>query len=175
MSFFINYENELMSFKTFIMSEAITPKQTNYGYDLTNKKWLKFKNLHITFFESNNKFYNVTIDNESGEIGFGVSDTFVNSTSYKDIINFFDDKTQKISLLNASIIFNKVIYVTLQGLKNIHLDEIFFYAGYKDLDDTYSNIVKNDKFLTKMETEGYKFIKKIGKYYSFRKIERNNE
>jgi len=163
-------ENEtFISFRKFILSEAILPKQTEFGTDMKNETWLRFKNITVTFFKHNDMFYNISIDLDSNDVGFGSSDKFPENFKYKTIQEYFTT-TRKHSLENASVIFNKVFYVILIGAKKYNIPEVIFQGDNPELRSFYDHLMENTLFLKRMKTEGYEFVRKLGRFYIFERI-----
>ena len=166
-------ENEtFISFRQFILSEAILPKETEFGTDLKNKIWLRFKNITITFFKHNEIFYNVSIDLESNDVGFGSSDRFPDNFKANTIKEYFTT-TRKYTLENASVIFNKVFYVILIGAKKYSMKEIIFQGDSPELKSFYDHLIENKLFIKRMKDEGYDFVRKLSKFYIFERIKEN--
>lgn len=172
MSAFIYNEssNSFLSFREFILSEAVAPKECKYGTDLSNKQWIKFKDIVYTFLEKDNMFYTIRIDLDGGEIGFASSREFPeNITSFKVIDSYFDH-IRKGEVKNSASIFGSIIYVILEATKKYDIPIIFFYANDDGLSSLYDALITNKIFINRMFTNGYKFERKLGKFYTFERI-----
>jgi len=157
------HENKLMFFREYILSEAIKPKETDFGTDGINKKFISTDRIVYTFFKDNENSYLVAIDKLNGEVAF--------SSKEGDItLNSHDYNVSRKDTHNATRVFNKVFYIILFIAKKYDLDLISFDAANPALGNVYSIMVKNKKFLSELENHGYKYYAQIDNSYYFEKV-----
>jgi hypothetical protein len=157
------HENKLMFFKEFILTEAINPKETDFGTDGKNRKFLSSDKIVYTFFKDDKNSYLVAIDKVNGEVAFSSKEGEIS-------LNSSDYDVSRKDTYNATKVFNKVFYIILIMIKKYDLDLISFDAANPALGNVYSVMVKNKKFQEELEKVGYKFYAEIGNSYYFEKI-----
>jgi hypothetical protein len=156
-----------MTYSEFLLSESVSPVKTNYGTDLSNEEIIFENDQHFTFFKMKDLYYLVGVNSKTGEIYFGTSDTF--DTESEDNIDNFDDTKRGTNKLSLRV-FNNVFYVLLEILKDISdIKKLYFNGANKDLENTYSLIVKNKFFLEKLKELGYNYKGKIDNNFTFRR------
>lgn len=163
MSMLFEHENKLMFFKEFILTEAIKPKETEFGTDGKNRKFLSSDRIVYTFFKDDKNSYLVAIDKDNGEVAFSSKEGEIS-------LNSSDYDVSRKDTHNATKVFNKVFYIILIMIKKYDLDLISFDAANPALGNVYSVMVKNKKFQEELEKVGYKFYAEIGNSYYFEKI-----
>lgn len=164
MSMLFEHENKLMFFKEFILTEAIKPKETDFGTDGKNRKFLSSDKIVYTFIKDDKNSYLVAIDKVNGEVAFSSKEGEIS-------LNSSDYDVSRKDTHNATKVFNKVFYIILIMIKKYDLDLISFDAANPALGNVYSVMVKNKKFQEELEKVGYKFYAEIGNSYYFeRKI-----
>lgn len=164
MSMLFEHKNKLMFFKEFILTEAIKPKETDFGTDGKNRKFLSSDKIVYTFFKDDKNSYLVAIDKVNGEVAFSSKEGEIS-------LNSSDYDVSRKDTHNATKVFNKVFYIILIMIKKYDLDLISFDAANPALGNVYSVMVKNKKFQEELEKVGYKFYAEIGNSYYFeRKI-----
>lgn len=160
MSMLFEYENNLMFFKEFILTEAIKPKETEFGTDGKNGKFLSTDRIIYTFLKDDKNSYLVAIDKVDGEIAFSSKEGNIS-------LNHSDYNVSRKDTHNATRVFNKVFYIILIMAKKFNLELISFDAANPALGNVYSVMVKNKKFQDQLEKHGYKFYSEIGNSYYF--------
>lgn len=164
MSMLFEHKNKLMFFKEFILTEAIKPKETDFGTDGKNRKFLSSDKIVYTFFKDDKNSYLVAIDKVNGEVAFSSKEGEIS-------LNSSDYDVSRKDTHNATKVFNKVFYIILIMVKKYDLDLISFDAANPALGNVYSVMIKNKKFQEELEKVGYKFYAEIGNSYYFeRKI-----
>ncbi len=160
MSMLFEHKNKLMFFKEFILTEAIKPKETDFGTDGKNRKFLSSDKIVYTFFKDDKNSYLVAIDKVNGEVAFSSKEGEIS-------LNSSDYDVSRKDTHNATKVFNKVFYIILIMIKKYDLDLISFDAANPALGNVYSVMVKNKKFQEELEKVGYKFYAEIGNSYYF--------
>lgn len=155
MSMTIFYEGIIYSSMTkFMLSEAIQPIATDYGTDLKNKEWIEMYDSNglrymMSFLQFNDYFYRIDICIDDGTISFLVSNNGFDDDKIKDpewlYTTFADDRKKTGTVLR---VFNKVLYIALQGIHKFDIKEIKFDAANAALGNVYERMF-NNKFLTK--------------------------
>lgn len=138
------------------LKESIEPKETPFGTDFKNKKWeiSDDKKYAITFMSHSSEYQVlIKIDMLDGEIGFAAYKGLITTDLEKYDIN-------RTGLNDALKIFNKVIYVILQGSINLNINQIIFNGQDRYLDKTYEKISNNKIFQNKLKEYKFEFIGK---------------
>jgi len=145
-----------------ILTESIKPVKSKFGInypDFNNLEWRTKHNAYTTFFSHESNIYKVEIDNN--ELSF----YYVNNINKENLFSDEIISTKATSLQNnSSIIFNKVLYILFEGIKNsFKIDRILFQGSNnnKKLTEFYENLVKNTSFNKIMSD--YSYIKKESK------------
>lgn len=147
--FFGENKEPFGNFKEFILSEAITPKQTDYGSPASNfrdRTYVSNNGLIYTFFKSNGSVYIVVLNRrENNEITFTKVENIDTLDLVTDVTNDF----------NQYRIFGKVMYIVLTMLNQMR----FGYVTLKGLtpkhERIYNLLLANKSFLKTLESFGY--------------------
>lgn len=164
MSYIIKHNNSYTTLNGFLLNESIVPVETTFGTNETrdNQHVLEFDDFTVTFFENNNLYYVVGIDNHTGEVGFGVSDTdTLDTDSYND---------SKFITTNPVRVFSKVFYVILKLIRYTNTSKVKFDSANIALGKVYDKLVKNKYFLKTLEDEGFEYSGMIYGKYEFEKV-----
>lgn len=134
------------------ITESIAPKETDYGTDFKNKKWKHSNsNFYITFFSHDKNFQVLVVLNKDGVLSFAT----YNGEQSTNLEKY--DLTRS-HLNNALKIFNKVIYVAIEGSNILNIKLIKFNGQDEALDKTYNLIANNKMFQIKMKNFGFNYI-----------------
>ncbi len=136
------------SFKDYLLSEAISIKNTKYGTNepnFDNLNILNNTNHQITFFESSG-LYIVDIK-PTNEVIFSKLKTFQ---------SIYDFTTYKIITkdMNQFKIFGKVMYVIISMMNSLNIKSVWFDGLTDKHTEIYTNLF-NNKYIQK-EAGGYK-------------------
>jgi len=166
MGLLVTENNKIVSFKNYILSEAIKPKETTFGTneESDNNKFLKSDNIVYTFFSDKEKSYLVALDVISGDLGFSSKD------GNKISLNPQDYSVSRKDTLNALVVFNKVFYIVLKIAEKYKPQSIVFDAANPALGSVYDIMVKNKSFNQELNNVGFEFSEKIGTTYVFKKV-----
>jgi hypothetical protein len=170
---FLVYEHKFFSFKNFLLSESIKPKEVDFGINdlLNDRKWITTHSnedsLQYTFLQINSVYYMVMIQSD-GEVMFGASDQL-------DIYNIYDiDYLGKVFTddrrytKKTLTVFGNIIYVLLEGLKYSSLHTIKFNAANAALSSAYNFMMKNKFLIDVLKENGWKYIGLIDDEYIFK-------
>ena len=147
--FFGENKEPFGSFKEFILSESITPKQTNYGSppsDFRDRTYVSNNGLIYTFFKSNGSVYIVVLNRRNNnEITF----TKVENVDTLDLV------TNVTNDFNQYRIFGKVMYIVLMMLTQMNLGYVTFKGLTKKHEKIYNLLLANKNFLKTLGNFGY--------------------
>lgn len=168
----------IKSFKQFI-TKNINPSETVYGTNLKDKKWLtipmpnkgKWKSVipyssyfKCTFFEYDGIYYMISICKEGKniDVSFALSDIFSMKIMNSNILEakiqfieqFFDFNSMRLN--NAQTIFNKVLYVILEGCEELNIKSFRFKPATSKLGLFYNKILKNSN--NQKTLESYRLV-----------------
>jgi hypothetical protein len=142
-------DKKFVPFHEFLnLTESITPKKTDYGTDFKNEKWDNRDNTFITFFNHNSNFHVLVVLNKAGILSFA-------SHHGEPSTDLDDYNLERSNFDDALKIFNKVIYVALEGARDLHIEEIKFNGQDERLDKTYKIIANNKIFQDKLKEFGF--------------------
>ena len=155
-----------MTFREFL-SESFEPKPTKYGADTLNSKWKALdEEFHVTYFENDGLLFVVLF--RLGHIGFGIANKHValnDINTFAELNKQFSFKPRAVS--SAMRIFNIVLYVIQQGIKQFDPEEIYFNGSNSDLVRLYSKLVKDKTFLRVIHGFGYEYIGDVDNLHTF--------
>ena len=147
--FFDENKEPFGNFKEFILSEAISPKQTDYGSpasDFRDRTYVSRNGFVYTFFKSNGSVYIVILNRrESNEITF---------TKVEDV-NTLDLVTDVTNDFNQYRVFGKVMYIVLTMLNQMRLGYVTFKGLTPKHERVYNLLLANKNFLKTLESFGY--------------------
>ncbi len=172
MSSFIFENGKIFSFKNYLLSESIKPKEIKYGinYPLYDNYIIKnVNNVYLTSFLFDEKIYTVIIDNENS-VGFHFSEIPNKEKDYFDIISV--DTSGKDARNNSSAIrvFSFVFFIILEFIEKYNLKMVKFDAAHKSLGIVYDKMVKNKFFYKEFQDRNFIFKGKIEDEYIFIKL-----
>lgn len=147
----------ILTFKDFIC-ESFSPKKVDFGYDLKNKEWAILGRDFIgTFFKSSeNQIYAILFRNNHFGFALYVKDEPFNPdklNNINDVIKQFTFKSRATG--NALRVFNEVIYIILDFIKQFNSEIIYFSGADADLKRLYALMVKDKSFLKILDGMGY--------------------
>lgn len=153
----MNNNGEPILYSDYVLSEAILPKQIEYGTDFRNKEWKQFGTFFVTFFNSNNNQYVYIFQN--GFIGFGVLDKQPNQI--KNIADILNNNTFKRTRTPDVIkVFNNFFFITLEVIKKFQPEKLHFDGSDKALGNLYEIMLNNKKLLDEIKNHGFVYIDK---------------
>ncbi len=155
-----------MSFRDFLLSEAIKPKEIKYGLnypDFDDKKIHPLP-LNVTFFTLKGLVYFVGI--YENEVSFGVVAYNPNENVFWNIGTTITQRTQA-GIGNT--VFNCVFYVALRILKKTKETDIYFNGGDNHLDKFYMYLTKNKMFIKELKKLNWIYKYKKDENYHFKK------
>ena len=147
-------ENKIMTFSEYILSEAIKPKQINYGIDFNNSDWKNVgMGFKLTYFKTSEYIYTYIF--REGFVGFFASDLDREEEilSENSITNIFKNRklfTRKDTSKFISV-FNYFFYITLEAIEKFDTNKIMFDGADKALGNLYSSMSRNKFFLKELE------------------------
>lgn len=172
MSSFIFENGNFISFKDYLLSESIKPKEidfgTNYNY-FDNKEIKNINSVILTSFKFNNLLYTVIIDSNNS-VGFHFSEIPENEQNYLDIISVDSSSTDVRVGVSAIKTFSYVFFVILYMLKHNNKKEIKFDASHQKLGFVYDNMMNNKYFIQSLNSAGFEYKGKVNKEYVFKRI-----
>lgn len=142
-------DKKFIPFHEFLgLTESIAPRETDYGTDFKNKKWDKAEDQNLTFFSHKSTFQVVVVLNKNGILSFAS----YHGEPSTDLDNY---NLRRSNIDDALKVFNKVIFVALEGAKSLHISEIKFNGQDAALDKTYTLIANNKMFQDKLKPYGF--------------------
>jgi len=154
--------------------ESIGPVKTDFGSDLKNNEWVDIidvvktkknpmsssrKQLMFTFTQIDNYFYQIYLINNSTwyELGFATSRKFDSSNplSKENVESFDKNRTNDARIFS---VFNRVFYISLEGLKKFNIDRVAFQGADIGLGKLYSRMMKQKSLQAILSQYGYKYI-----------------
>lgn len=158
----------IVTFREFL-SESFEPRVTEYGTDTSNSEWKRLDNdFYVTYFKHDNNIFVVLF--RLGHVGFGVSEKEVDLNSIKtftDLNKKFNFTPRAVS--SAMKVFNIVIYVIQQGIKQFNPKEIYFNGSTSDLQRLYSKLIKDKSFIKIIDSFGYEYINSVRDLHTFKR------
>jgi hypothetical protein len=166
----------MSQFEKYLLVEAITPIQTNYGLNptLDDKEWDAHGNMSRTYFEYTGRIFAVDISSD-GDVSFGTAKyTDVDTTKLQDpryTRTLFTTLSMGVGI-NSSSIFNRVFYVLLEGLKTKQPKILKFSASLENpkLTKFYDFLISNSNFKDELSKNGYKVYGKVHNDYIIQRI-----
>lgn len=146
---------KFIGFGEYVLSESIMPKPISYGTDLSNGEWKADEESVYTFFTVKDKYYMVALDRESGMVGFGASEVWMDNPSFAFIQTYFSDTPRQ--AMNAIRVFGHVTYLILEAVELFEIDSINFAAFSHSLGRVYDALSKNKFFLDKLQSLGFEY------------------
>ena len=119
MSSFIWENGNFVSFRDYLLSESIKPKEIKFGTNFNRYDNGKIENINgtiLTSFKFNEKLYTVIMDSNNS-VGFHWSELPVKELDYFDIIIQDSSKNKILNGTSALKAFSYVFYVILVILK----------------------------------------------------------
>lgn len=171
MSSFIWENGTFVSFRDYLLSESIKPKEIKFGTNYNNFNDGKIVNINgiiLTSFKFNERLYTVIIDNKNS-VGFHWSEIPEKEIDYLDIITQNSSKNKILNSTSALKAFSYVFYIILVILKKHNKKEVLFSAEHTNLAKVYDSMVENKFFLKELEKAGYEYLGFIDKSYVFRR------
>lgn len=171
MSSFIWENGNFVSFRDYLLSESIKPKEIKFGTNFNRYDNGKIENINGTIlisFKFNEKLYTVIMDSNNS-VGFHWSELPVKELDYFDII--IQDSSKNVILNGASALktFSYIFYIIIYVLKKYNKKEVLFNAAHPALGRVYDNMVKNKFFLNELEKAGYEYLGNFDNSYTFRR------
>ena len=168
MSMFFFIENDILTFREYLLSESIKPKSTNYGTDIdnnfTNKEWTGFE-FGYTFSKINDKYYCILLKQQSDDIA---EIAFATSDQASD--NPMDYDVSRKDTQNILSVFSQLLYIFLEGIKiHTNIKYITFEAANPALGKAYDKIIKNKWLLESLKELGFEYEGILSYYYTFKK------
>lgn len=166
MPFFVN--NDILTFREYLLSESIKPKSTNYGTDIdnnfSNKEWTDFE-YGYTFSKINDKYYCILLKQQSddmAEIAFATSDKSTNNPREYSV--------SRHDTHNILSVFSQLLYIFLEGIKIYpSIKYIIFESANPALGKAYDKMVKNKWLLETLKEQGFEYEGLLGDFYTFKK------
>jgi hypothetical protein len=170
--------------------ESFSPVACEYGSDLRDKKWKYLNDAGVLLLRKRNKpmigemFFTYMTYNESVyqiyllkrgntfEVGFGRTQTYKADT-FDDIEYISRYHRHYLPKQNAYAVFNRVFYVILQGLQEVHATQVAFRSEDELLGNLYDKLVKQKSFINILSRHGYSFVDKHNGFYLFRRQHEN--
>jgi hypothetical protein len=147
-------KTEPVTLKEFILTESFEPVSIPYGFDfkMRNGRWDHLGGFDYTFFTLDGLYYMVTLKKPSGIVSFGTSDENTTDPGLYDQTPY--------QAKDALHVFNSVIYVALQGAKNLGYKRLRFDAASRALGRVYDAMVRNKFLIDKLAGYGWKYLGK---------------
>lgn len=163
MSMIIEHNGSMMSFREYCLSEAIKPKETQYGTNKETDNVLTISQYGYTFsfFSEDDHYYAVGVRDKDGEIVFGTS------LEFSDKLHTYTD--DRIQTRNALAVFSKVMYLAIEISKDKNIPYMRFDAANPALGKVYGRMIKNKIFLDSVEKAGYKYEGTVDGEYIFKR------
>lgn len=159
-----------MKFKEYL-EEAFNIRKINFGNNLemNNETFSHDSGVYYTFFKTDQYYYVIGYDNNSGEIGFGLSkELTLEYEEYKDL-----SELKNLNTTNTLRLYNYILYMYTIILDKFKPKMIIFSGAIPELEKLYDGFVKNKSFLKIIEEHNYKFVEKyIDDGVSYFKFER---
>lgn len=150
MSMFVEHQGRFLSMNTYVLTEALKPSKIDYGTNpfMDDGKIDVYKGGQLfTFFKKDGKYYAVSVNKMTFEVGFAVSDRpHLNPGEY------LDDRTTTRSALK---VFNHAMFVVMEVIQRAKMDQIKFSAANPSLGKVYDKAVKNKFLLGALKEKGF--------------------
>lgn len=157
-------KNNFLSFKEFLLTEAIKPTKIEYGINdnFDDEEWITKTSsnglkLHYTFIHRDNFYYFVSIRSDF-DIGFATSRTI--SISKIQDIDYIEDEflLERVrDTKNILKFFGNMAYVMLKGLHKFNMKKAIFSGHDPELGVAYKTIVTNKFFQKNLEEYGFMY------------------
>jgi len=177
----IAFNDTLIPFNEFILSESIRPKKVSYGVNsiINDEKilYLKALNHYITFMKYKDELYLVALD-KNNEFSFGALKnnryTTEDGIDIEAIINDISDNPKNIGA-PAIKVFSGILYIMLEMVKKYKLNHFFFSSANDKLSPVYDKLIKNKYFIEDLKTQDISFKNKKDTEYYFTKTNKNTK
>ncbi|MDD2505283.1 MAG: hypothetical protein PHF21_03295 [Bacilli bacterium] len=170
-------DDKILSFKEFILSESIVPKQTKFGTNypyFDNNEIYSFKGINSTWCVIDKSLYWIWIDN-TNEVSFMKCKTpvldntdFILKQIYKIPTEYFMGTAE--ASYNAMNLFGNIFFVILQLADILQINSISFKGFSNNLDKFYSILVQNKLFASKVKEYNWQYSGIEDEKYIFIKI-----
>lgn len=145
----------VLNLKEFLLTESFSLSETHYGSDLSDETFIEDSTSYYTFFKFEDLYVLVMYNKNTGEFGYGMSDTFsTNINLYTDMLSAFTTKQFLKLLNNIFFIFSQLI----DKYKSIVYVFIAMPTKMK-LDELYSNIFNTISFQRVISLLHFKYKK----------------
>ncbi len=155
----LKYSNYLKEKIQININESFDMSETNYGnnhplYD--DKTFVKSLNFFVTYFKFGDEVIELSFyqDKKYYYVKFKIGD-FKNN---KEDIKFVIENKLDVRRNDALKIFNRVIFVIKQFTDVYDVEGITFEGARSNLQNLYSILVNNKRFLSKMKEIGFHYI-----------------
>ena len=157
---FLHEQNKIVPFGSYVsLEESIQPKETNFGADGKDSKWVKGDGFEHTFFSHNPTHHVMVTRQPDGVVGFAArSGKFSNQPFMYDT-----DRTKK---NDSHRVFGKVLHVVLHDKPKT----IKFSGEDEKLSYTYDKFVENKHILKMMHSNGYEYHGKENGHHHFERF-----